>query len=228
MGAQVILTRLHVSSPSMPRPCVRYSRPGFSQTISPSLNTTTVRPATAASRRTHESRGRYGDAPATRCHRCPCILAESLRFGQAFHTRAMTMPEPLGPFRAGPGGLPPYLAGRGSVQAALPGVRRRRGRSCSMDRAATARRRCSSGWRRKPPQTPGWTCSASRPRRFAPKRCSSSACFRCRGGSASRRKGPPSTESPGGRARAAHHRRTWRVPLSERRGSSDAWIQPEM
>ena len=30
----------------------------------------------------------------------------------------MTMPDPLGPFRAGPGGLPPYLAGRESVQAA--------------------------------------------------------------------------------------------------------------
>ena len=38
--------------------------------------------------------------------------------GHAFYTRAMTMPEPLGPFRAGPGGLPPYLAGRESVQAA--------------------------------------------------------------------------------------------------------------
>ena len=50
--------------------------------------------------------------------------------GHAFHTRAMTMPEHLGPFRAGPGGLPPYLAGRRSVQAACRAfvVEVRRGR----------------------------------------------------------------------------------------------------
>ena len=33
-------------------------------------------------------------------------------------TRVMTMPGHPGPFRAGPGGLPPCLAGRGPVQAA--------------------------------------------------------------------------------------------------------------
>ncbi len=56
---------LHVSSPSMLRPCGRYSRPGFSQTISPSLNTTTVRPSAAASRRTRwAARSKAASAPA--------------------------------------------------------------------------------------------------------------------------------------------------------------------
>ena len=59
-------------------------------------------------------------------HLGPCRYAS----GHALYTRAMTMPEHLGPFRAGPGGLPPYLAGRRSVQAACRAfvVEVRRGR----------------------------------------------------------------------------------------------------
>ena len=88
----------------------------------------------------------------------------------------MTTPEHLGPFRAGPGGLPPYLAGRGSVQAAC--------------RAFVAEVR-----RGRPP-----------PREivlYGPRGNGKTALLVWL------------------EKEAARHRRTWRVPLSERRGSSE-------
>ncbi len=62
---EVVFVLLHVSLPSVFRPCGRHFRPGVSQTISPSLNITTVRPAAAASRRTRSAaRSKAAPTPA--------------------------------------------------------------------------------------------------------------------------------------------------------------------
>ena len=142
--------------------------------------------------------------------------------GHAFYTRAVTMPEHLGPFRAGPGGVA-ALPGRAGIRASrLPGVRGRsaaRASSSAGVRALRTARQRQDGAARLAREGSRYGLRAGRAPPHARgdshrKRCSSSACFRCRGGNASRRKGSPSTEPLGGRARAVRHRWTLRWPLA--------------